>query len=447
MGILDSLMMLTGRTDPAQQIAMALHPPMPGPPAPPGGQPGGDGSAQPPAAGPSPAGPGAAPGAASPAPPQPQAYQVPQDLGQMFLQLTQRQQASSDFDRHLGLLAASMYPGRRPDIIMNAMNHGGQDPGALFNDFLQIQGYTQEQQRYADLVNNSAAYAKSFNMDPDQFSAVIKAAGPAGAGAIMGKIAEAQMGLTGNLTDKEYKQAVRNFQTQNPGQPLPPELQTEAGFAQQQAENITAGNVKAKDLQADKANFQPALQAYDEKLGLIDQLSTPAMQEGLKEFLGTTGSITPVAAMSPKGKAAWAIYKQIMAGQFAAGVQDFKGAGRITQQELNQDAPQQSTMGQLNQDPEDFLKGMAAYRDRLANHRANLFGAAQYIDDPRLSDEDFASRVSSNYKPGGDLGPKTSARNIPDFSKMSGDDAYGAIAKLPSGKVFIGPDGQAHRKN
>jgi hypothetical protein len=40
-------------------------------------------------------------------------------------------------------------------------------------------------------------------------------------------------------------------------------------------------------------------------------------------------------------------------------------------------------------------------------------------------------------------GPK---RDIPDFSKMNDNDATVAIGKLPSGKVFIGPDGQPHKK-
>ena len=188
------------------------------------------------------------------------------------------------------------------------------------------------------------------------------------------------------------------------------------------------------------------------------------MQEGAKEFLGTIGSIRPVATMSTNGKAAWALYKQIMATQFSAGVQDFKGAGRITQQELTQDAPSQSTMGQLNQDPEDFMRGVATYRNQLATHRANLFGKAGQLDDPALGEQDYGL-ISPIYKPGGDLfvaGQKgrsppaaaaasSSSSSAPEATGGATDlrgskDPDGDYAKLPSGAVFIGPDGHQRRK-
>ena len=238
----------------------------------------------------------------------------------------------------------------------------------------------------------------------------------------------------------------------NPGttRALPPDTstQSEGAWDQQQREAITtrdtAAKTKTADLVADQHNFAPALGNYDKGIGLIDQFMTPKMQAGAQEFLGTGGS--PRAGgrarrMSADGKAAWALYKQIMATQFSAGVQDFKGAGRITQQELTQDAPSQSTMGQLNQDPNDFFAGVQKYRDQLAQKRAGLFGVAQKGDDPRLSDEDYAKYVAPNQDLTG--GPK---RNIPDFSKMRTTEADAAYDALPSGKVFIDTDGQAKKK-
>ena len=68
------------------------------------------------------------PAAPPQAPPQPQAYQSPPDLMSLYGQLVQRQQANESFNRGAGLLAASMYPGRRPDLIMNAMSGQTQDP-------------------------------------------------------------------------------------------------------------------------------------------------------------------------------------------------------------------------------------------------------------------------------------------------------------------------------
>ena len=59
-------------------------------------------------------------------------------------------------------------------------------------------------------------------------------------------------------------------------------------------------------------------------------------------------------------------------------------------------------MGQLNQDPEDFMRGMATYRNQLATRRANLFGKAGQLDDPALGEQDYGL-ISPIYKPGGDL--------------------------------------------
>jgi hypothetical protein len=249
------------------------------------------------------------------------------------------------------------------------------------------------------------------------------------------KVMESKMGLTGTQTDKEYKQAVQQFQTANPGQSLPPELTTEAGFAESQAEKIKAGTTKAADLVADQHNFAPALTNYDKGIGLVDQFMTPAMQEGAKEFLGTVGQYKPIAAMSAQGKAAYALYKQIMATQFSAGTQDFKGAGRITQQELTQDAPSQSTMGQLNQDPSDFFAGVQKYRDQLAEHRANLFGAAQQTNDPRLSDADYTKYVAPNLDVTG--GPARTVKAAPagGGKQMSADD-------LAQAKTLMARDGR-----
>ena len=435
-GIFDALQGMLGRPDPMQQIYAGLGqaPGQPGSPA--GPQPGAPGPGAPNAGGGPPGAPGPDPGGQQQqqqqAPPQPQVYQSPPDLAQMYLALSQRDQARQQFNSGLGLLAASMYPGRHPEMIMKAMSGGGEDPGSTLQNLVQLQQYQQQNQALQAYRQNIPAMVKAAGLDPSFVPLAM--ADPT----LLSKIVETQAGVGGSQTDKEYKNAIKVYQDANPGKPLPPELQTEAGFAAQQAGNITTAKTKADDLAADQHNFAPALSNYDKGIGLVDQFMTPDMQEGAKEFLGTGGSLRPVAA---KGKAAYALYKQIMATQFSAGTQDFKGAGRITQQELTQDAPSQSTMGQLNQDPNDFFAGVQKYRDQLAQHRGNLFGAAQKGDDPRLSDEDYAKYVAPNQDLYG--GPK---RDIPDFSKMNEDDANKAYDALPSGKVFIAPDGRPHKK-
>jgi hypothetical protein len=238
------------------------------------------------------------------------------------------------------------------------------------------------------------------------------------------------------LKDMNHDRMVWQAAPENAGKPVPSYLTN----VEEYKLNIVAKTGKEKDLIADQHNFAPALTNYDKTISALDEFMKPDMQEAAKEFLGTTGQYNPVANMTDKGKKAWSLYKQIMGSQFSSGVQDFKGAGRITQQELNQDLPSQSTMGQLNQTPEDFATATQTYRDQLARRRAGLFGAAQLGNDPRLSDEDYAKYVAPNLDVAG--GP----RRANDFSNLSDNAALAKISSLPSGKKFIGPDGQVHTR-
>jgi hypothetical protein len=195
------------------------------------------------------------------------ATQTPSDLGSMFVQLMQRQQANQQFNTGLGMLAAGFAQPRDREAMIGAMSgQSGPDAGSLMGNLMKLQQYNQQQARYADLVNNSDNYAKAFNMDPAMFKAAITAAGPQGAGDILGKIAEGQMGLTGNLTDKEYQQARRQWGTtpdsqDAQGKPLPQPtwLNTEAGF---QAHQLTV-EAQGKDVR----EAAQALPGYNVSLG------------------------------------------------------------------------------------------------------------------------------------------------------------------------------------
>ena len=127
-------------------------------------------------------------------------------------------------------------------------------------------------------------------------------------------------------------------------------------------------------------------------------------EPGLEGILGGAGQFNQAGNPfnSDQTSKALALYNKIMGNQYASGVQDFKGAGRITQQELKQDLPGQSTMGTRNQSLADFTQGVQDYITKLQTKRAQLFGAAGQLASPDLSDEDYA-KISPIYKPGGDL--------------------------------------------
>jgi hypothetical protein len=221
-------------------------------------------------------------------------------------------------------------------------------------------------------------------------------------------VVEAQSGVTGDPVQRELAQSRRQWLHDNPGKTesdmiaAKPELAGPVEFQAGRTAATTNAASMAKDLAADKANFAPAKSAYDQ---MIADSETLLKTPGLDDIVGGWANQhkskeTPGLASTTQG--ALALYDKIMGNQYAAGVQDFKGAGRITQQELKQDLPGQSTMANRAQSAEDFRAGVQAYIDKLKLKRAQVFGQAGQLDHPDLTDEDYA-RVNSIYKPGGDL--------------------------------------------
>ena len=426
--LFDLIQSAMGRPDPSMQIAAALGqgPGQPGSPQ--GPQPL---TGAPPPVGP-PAGPGGAPAGAAP-PPQPMATQTPPDLGSMFVQLMQRQQANEGFNRGLGMLAAGFAQPRDRATMIDAMSgQGGGDPGTLMGRIMQLQQYNQAQARYVDLVKNSDQWAKSLNMDPGVFKTLVTAAGPQGAGDAIAKIAEANAGVSGDPTIQEMNRAKGVYMAQhgitNPNDPNIPDMYK---YPEQYKAGVQTEAGKAKEVVATQTNFQPAVQTYDEQIQHVNNLL--ANPKGYAEIAGLKGAITPTTALTPDGQRAWQDYKTIMAGQFGSAVQDFPGS-RISTKELVADAPSKSTMG-LMQSPDDLTKATEEYRDQLLTHRANLFGKAQQLNSPDLTDAEYDKYVSQIYKSGGDLGPKTPVGRAPPATIGSLADA----ASLPAGRAFVLP--------
>jgi len=156
----------TGQPDPTTQVMQGLQgqPGAGGPGAAPGAPPGGGASAAPPTAGAPPTGQPGAP----PPPPQVQAYQSAPDMQQLYLKFAQQQQADEQFNRGLGLLAASTYPGRHPEMIMNAMTGNTADPGALFGKIMEIQGWQQQQEQYKAWMASTGVIANQLHITPNE---------------------------------------------------------------------------------------------------------------------------------------------------------------------------------------------------------------------------------------------------------------------------------------
>jgi hypothetical protein len=466
--ILDLLAAAAGHPDPADQIAARLGqmPGQPGSPqgpqplagaAPPAGPPAGPGG--PPGASGGPPSPGG-PGGPAPPPPQPQATQTPPDLGQMFVQLMQRQQADQGFNRGLGMLAAGFAQPRDRATMVDAMSQPtGQDAGGLMGNLMKLQQYNIEQQQMA-------AYRKAVpgmldKAGIDQSYAPLVMADPT----IMSKVLETQAGVGGSPAWQAQMHAEKALR--DAGQPTPWTPGDPDSYNAYKIRTDKEAGDRQKDLDADTANLPAAKDAYDSVLKDLDTLRN---SKALPDILGGTNQYktTGMIGLSSDTSNALGLYNKIMGGQYAAGVQDFKGAGRITQQELKQDLPSQSTMPDRNTDVTSFQRSIDAYKKKLQAKRAQLFGAAGQLASPDLSDDDYDKFVSPIYKPGGSLyvtsqkeRPARAPADAPAATSSSSSSSAAAsgptdlrsskdpdadYAKLPKGAEFIGPDGKRYRK-
>lgn len=326
------------------------------------------------------------------------ATQTPPDLGQMFVTLMQRQQSNDQFNRGLGMLAAGFAQPRDRETMVNSMSQPSGDPGALMGNLMKLQQYNLEQQNmmaYRQAIPGMIAKA---GIDPAYAPAVM--ADPT----IMSKILETQAGVGGSPAWMAQKRAEAALTAQ--GQPIPwtpgDPTSYDAYTKAQTGQAVTTADTKAKDLSADQANFAPAKTAYDQMIADSQALlNKPGLDDIVGGWANQHKSIeTPGLASTTQD--ALSLYNKVMGSQYASGVQDFKGAGRISQQELKQDLPSQSTMADRAQSSGDFRQGVQDYITKLQTKRAQLFGQAGQLTSPDLSDADYG-KVNPIYKPGGSL--------------------------------------------
>lgn len=122
MAIGDLIFQLMGQQDPRTALLQAAQG---------GAQP----QATPPAAG------TGAPAAAPSQPPQPQAYQSPPQVMELYMNLMKRQEQNRQIDRGIGLIGSSLaFEENRPGIMAAFMgDSGGADPASLVNTMLEFQ--------------------------------------------------------------------------------------------------------------------------------------------------------------------------------------------------------------------------------------------------------------------------------------------------------------------
>jgi hypothetical protein len=380
----------------------------------------------------------------------------------MFMAYQQQNQAREGFWGGLAGVAQALHPGRvTPGMVKSITGPQSEDPTSLFNSYVQLQAWQQQNTRYADLVNNSDKYAKSFGVDPDMFKATITAAGPQGAGQILGRIAEAQMGLTGTQTDREYKQAMRTWgQTPDSqdtqGNPLP--KPTEAAWDQMQRDTVTLSTGQTKDVREARG----ALPGYNASLGdmgaRIGRIQTQSdvingiLSDGRKQAAAQTllsadpGSWAGIIAqhsglLSDAELKAIGDLKQLKMQNYAA---NFKSGQRLTGQEANRLGQAADQIANLSVAPSDYMSNLGDVQKKIRAAQANAYGAAEDYDNLPMN---LRPSLDPSYLPGGVNTRKETA--APSWAKPVDVSDPKDLASLPQGQAYrikSGPYAGIHYK-
>lgn len=429
MALGDALLNLLGNPDPRLQLMQRFGqaPGQPGSPAP-LAAPGGGGAPPPPTGTAPPAGPQGAPagpGGPPPAQPQPQAYQSPPDLGQMYLQLVQRQQQASGIDRGLGALFSAMAKPVNKQAMLGAFGGDEINPAGLVGNIMQINGWTQQQQRLQQIAASLPALAQQIGIPLSALQAMY-ASNPEGIGAEIARIEESKLGLTGDVTTQQYNRERNDWIAKNslkdaqgnpatdangpvlkPGAIMPDNLENIEKWKYSQIQQATEAKAKTDDLVAARRDFAGQNQQFNQAenlvAGLLDK-NTP-LDEVAQSLLPTTGV---VGAAREKFGGYVGAGLSAEAGQAAGDLQQLKNilyskafqstGSRRTQQEVANLSAALSQLDNVNLKPGQLRTQLGNIQTMLRQTHANAFGAAG-----QTAPEDYYNVMDPIYKPKGDL--------------------------------------------
>jgi hypothetical protein len=474
-GLFDLIQGAMGRPDPSMQLRAALNPlagvPSAGAPTGPAGPPGASGG---PAA---PTGstpgirvvtpPDGPPGGQQPQQaPQPMAYQTPQDLGSMFVQLMQRQQANEGFNRSLGMLAAGFAQPRDRAMMIDAMSGQSGDPASLMGNVMKLTQYNQQQQRLADMQKNLPALAQSMNIPLETLTTMFNS-NPEGFGQEIAKIQEAQMGLTGDPGERAVQAARADWHRQNPGKTdadmlgAHPELADAISLTAFRTGAATTAATEAKDRQtqmdAAKTDFVDIDAQHKKVEDLLTKLKAnpDAVVKAVQNLGPTSGWGGAIRGNLPASFGGLDQATRDAAGQLVLlhnilYSEGWKGKGtRLSQTEAARIGSSFDNLSNPALSADEIKNQLGDLTNQEATARVNAAAAAgQTVPQSKWN------LVNKIYKDKGDLftgakpvdddsGP-TPANGSTDLRNSKDPDAD--YAKLPKGAEFIGPDGKRYRK-
>lgn len=488
--ILDMLATLTGHPDPSMRLAAALGqaPGQPGgapaaPGMPPTGQPG-SGPPAPPTGGPQAAAQGSPPGQAG-APqgqgggqginpsaptmangqPAPNAYASPSDLGSMYLEMAQRAQASNQFNNGLALMAASLYPGRRPDIIMNAARGMNQDPSELFDNLMKLQTYGQQQQNYQAMRAGVPQMLKDAGISQDYAPLVMAQPG------LLGDILKVRMGVTGDPAERALQAARNDWLMRNPGKSendmlsAHPEYSDPISYAATKTGEATTASAIAKDQATDRNSATKGLPALVTSTGdMLTNLDKiiGASDDDLGSYVGNPlAAVKPLtgagASMTANPELAGAL-DQVVKQTFGEGFREVAGkTSRVTNTEATSLSGSLSQLQNRGLSPSAFRTQAQVVKDRLLHTLGTAYGEAGLSDNlpGYLQGNDSAGNpyLDSEYSPkggrywqSGSTAPPSGYPGLPSAAPKASPEKGGAGDGAASATAGGAPAGYPNAK-
>ena len=124
---------------------------------------------------------------------------------------------------------------------------------------------------------------------------------------------------------------------------------------------------------------------------------------------------------------------------------EFKGSGRLSQQEAGRLNESFSNLNQPTLGSQQITQELQRLQNETLKAHANIYASAGQQIPGQF--HGLANPQFTNSSPDNPYFTGATDEKIPDLSKMKdGPDADAAVAELPSGQYFVGPDGQVHHK-
>ena len=269
-------------------------------------------------------------------------------------------------------------------------------------------------------------------------------------------------GTVGNLSaaGKSLMDDRRQWMMANPGKTFAdmiaarPELANEIAYTGAKTEEGKQMAQAGEDKLTAVQTFPKVDQAYAPVEANIDWLNDPAHRAAVEKAIATPGAFTRDAAGNLIAKSVGGIVginQDVLDARSKLDFlknelykDNFTGTHNIrSNTEANKIAGAATNLDTQTNSPQTIDQQLTNLKTQIYRERANGYASAGKVVPYKyngLADSTYLNPSSKLYNGGSEEVPA-------DLSKMSDADATAAVQRLPSGRAFIGPDGQVHTRN